>query len=71
MDPLASIPLEAIEAARDRIAGAAIRTPLLPLECPEAACEVWIKLECLQPIGSFKIRGATNAMALADPGELA
>jgi threonine dehydratase len=71
MDPLASIPLEAIEAARDRIAGAAICTPLLPLECPEAACEVWIKLECLQPIGSFKIRGATNAMALADPGELA
>ncbi|HIE93733.1 MAG TPA: pyridoxal-phosphate dependent enzyme [Acidobacteria bacterium] len=71
MDPLASIPLEAIEAARDRIADAAIRTPLLPLECPEAPCDVWIKLECLQPIGSFKIRGATNAMALADPEELA
>ena len=71
MQPIAPIPVEAIEAARDRIAGAAIRTPLLPLEAPDAPCEVWLKLECLQPIGSFKIRGATNAMLLADPQELA
>ena len=36
-----------------------------------ASAEVWLKLECLQPIGSFKIRGAANAMALADPARLA
>ncbi len=71
MEPIAPIPLQAIEAARGRIAGAAIHTPLLPLEAPDAPCELWLKLECLQPIGSFKIRGATNAMLLADVGELA
>jgi threonine dehydratase len=70
MQPIAHIPIEAIEAAQTRIAGAAIRTPLLPLEVPNAPCEVWLKLECLQPIGSFKIRGATNAMLLADPAAL-
>ena len=71
MHPITRIPLDAIEAARDRISGTAIRTPLLPLDIPNAPCEVWLKLECLQPIGSFKIRGATNAMLLADPAELA
>ena len=71
MQPIPHIPLEAIEAARDRIVGAAIRTPLLPLDVPDAPCEVWLKLECLQPIGSFKVRGATNAMLLVDPTELA
>jgi len=70
MQTIAHIPIEAIEAAQTRIAGAAIRTPLLPLEVPNAPCEVWLKLECLQPIGSFKIRGATNAMLLADPAAL-
>jgi threonine dehydratase len=70
MNPIESIPLDAIESARDRIAGTAIRAPLLQLDVPGDA-EVWLKLECLQPIGSFKIRGAANAMALADPAELA
>jgi threonine dehydratase len=37
----------------------------------DAPAEIWLKLECLQPIGSFKIRGAGNAMALADPAQLA
>lgn len=67
MDPIPPIPLDAIEAARARIADDAIRTPLLPLD---SAPDVHLKLECLQPIGSFKIRGAANAMALAAPGEL-
>jgi threonine dehydratase len=71
MEAIAPIPLEAIEAARARIADAAIRTPLIPLDLPDAPCELWLKLECLQPIGSFKIRGAANAMALADPDDLA
>ena len=47
-----------------------MRTPLLRLDVPHEA-EIWLKLECLQPIGSFKIRGAANAMALADSKELA
>lgn len=37
----------------------------------EAPCEIYLKLENLQPIGSFKIRGAANAMAQADPAQLA
>jgi len=59
------IDLAAIRAARERIAGAAIRTPLVAFE------DVWLKLEVLQPIGSFKIRGAANAMAQMPPDELA
>jgi threonine dehydratase len=57
------VTLAAIEDARRRIAGAALRTPLVRLNCPDAEAEVYLKLENLQPIGSFKIRGAANAMA--------
>jgi threonine dehydratase len=52
-----------IEEARSRIAGAAIRTPLVRLNVHDAPAEIYLKLENLQPIGSFKIRGASNAMA--------
>jgi len=61
------IPLDAIRRARETIAGAAVRTPLVRLEAPEAPCELWAKLECVQPIGSFKIRGAVNAVRTAAP----
>ena len=71
MKPVEPIDLAGIRAARERIAGAAMRTPLVRLEISRAPAEVWLKLECLQPIGSFKIRGAANAMALADPARLA
>ena len=57
------VTLAAIEDARRRIAGSALRTPLVRLNCPDAPAEVYLKLENLQPIGSFKIRGAANAMA--------
>jgi threonine dehydratase len=63
------IPLDEIRRARETIAGAALRTPLVRLEGVEP--EIWLKLETLQPIGSFKIRGAVNAMRQAAPGELA
>ena len=56
-------PLGAIEAARRRIAGTVLRTPLVRLHADSPA-EIWLKLENLQPIGSFKLRGAANAMAL-------
>jgi threonine dehydratase len=52
-----------IRAARERIADVAIRTPLVRLHA-DAPAELWLKLENLQPIGSFKLRGATNAMRL-------
>jgi threonine dehydratase len=72
MSPLGRIPIEDIRAARERIAGSAIRTPLIRLEPSSADFpgEIWLKLECLQPIGSFKIRGASNAMRLASPEQL-
>jgi threonine dehydratase len=57
------VTLTAIEDARRRIAGSVLRTPLVRLNCPDAPAEIYLKLENLQPIGSFKIRGAANAMA--------
>ncbi len=55
--------LAEIRQARTRIAGSAMRTPLVRLNVFDAPAEIWLKLENLQPIGSFKIRGAANAMA--------
>jgi threonine dehydratase len=48
-----------------------VRTPLLRLDAPEVEAEVYLKLENLQPIGAFKLRGAYNAVKQASPGELA
>ena len=57
------ISISAVEDARRRIADGAIRTPLVRLNVPHAPAEIYLKLENLQPIGSFKIRGAANAIA--------
>ena len=65
------IALDLIREARERIADAAVRTPLVRLNLDAVAAEIYLKLENLQPIGSFKIRGAANAMAVADPRALA
>lgn len=70
IEPIAPIGLEEIRAARPRIADSVVRTPLLRL-FTDAPCEIHLKLECLQPIGSFKLRGAGNAMALAPRESLA
>jgi threonine dehydratase len=60
------IPLSAIHLAAQSVYQAAIRTPLVRLDLPfdglGSAPEVFLKLESLQPIGSFKIRGAWNAV---------
>lgn len=64
------IALAEIEAARERIADLAVRTPLLQLRGIDVPGEIHLKLECLQPIGSFKIRGAANAVRAADPEHL-
>jgi threonine dehydratase len=65
------IPLVDIEAARARLEGLIVRTPLVRLNVDGVEPEIYLKLENLQPIGAFKIRGAANAMAVADPDALA
>lgn len=61
------ITVEAIEAARRRIAGTIVRTPLVKLETGAATPTIYLKLENLQPINSFKLRGAANAVAMLPP----
>ena len=67
---LAPVMLHEARAAAERIAGIALRTPLvrLPVDTDNA---IYLKLENLQPIGAFKIRGAANAMAIAGRDALA
>jgi len=67
----AVVSLESIEKARNVIAGSAIRTPLVRLNIRDAPAEIYLKLENLQPIGSFKLRGAANAIARLSPEALA
>jgi threonine dehydratase len=62
--------LDEIEAARQTIAGNAVRTPLVRLHMQDAPAEIYLKLENLQPIGSFKIRGAANAIAHMPPDQV-
>jgi threonine dehydratase len=63
---VAPITIDAIEAARSRIAGTAVRTQLLELQGTTGP-RIFLKLENLQPINSFKLRGAANAVAMLDP----
>ena len=63
--------LDEIRAARERIRGLAVRTPLLRLPLEKDQPEIYLKLETLQPIGSFKIRGGGNAMRSASGDLLA
>src|ERR1043165_8315853 len=61
------VTLSAIKEARRIIAGSAIRTPLVRLSVDSVRAEIYLKLENLQPIGAFKIRGAANAIARLSP----
>jgi threonine dehydratase len=68
------ISLETIRAAATIVYDLAVRTPLIRLEVPAAPAgspEIFLKLESLQPIGSFKIRGAWNAVRNLPPDRLA
>jgi threonine dehydratase len=65
------ISLAEIQAAKGRITGRTLRTPLVRLNLEDAPAEIYLKLENLQPIGSFKIRGAVNLLAQLDSAELA
>jgi threonine dehydratase len=62
--------LDEVREAAPRVARVAVRTPLVPLNT-ESDARIYLKLENLQPIGSFKLRGAANAIALASWEQLA
>jgi threonine dehydratase len=68
--PLQPVTLDEVRAARDRLRGAALSTPLVRLGVEDGPAEVYLKLENLQPVGSFKQRGAGNAMAVAERSRL-
>jgi len=58
------IELDEIREARERIAGTIVRTPLVKLELGSGYPDIRLKLENLQPINAYKLRGAANAVAM-------
>jgi threonine dehydratase len=62
--------IEEIRATQERIKDIVIRTPLVKLNLDDAPAEIYLKLENLQPIGAFKIRGTANALKLVNPRDL-
>jgi threonine dehydratase len=67
LPPVRPIGLDDVHAAWRRIEGVVLRTPLVKLRHDAESPEVWLKLENLQPINSFKLRGAANAVAMLSP----
>lgn len=68
-EPIRPIALAEIRDARTRIAGTIVRTPLVRLELGSGAPDIRLKLENLQPINAYKLRGAANAVALLSEAE--
>src|SRR5947207_3021619 len=68
-EPIRPIKLSDIRAARERIANTIVRTPLIRLEVGREFPEIRLKLENLQPINAYKLRGAANAVALLSDSE--
>lgn len=64
------VSIEAIRAAAARISGVAVKTPLVRAPFAGVEGEVWLKAENLQPIGSFKLRGAANKILQLTPEEI-
>src|ERR1700704_2028111 len=64
LEPIRPIKLDEIKDARQRIAQTIVRTPLVRLELGPDFPDVRLKLENLQPINAYKLRGAANAVAL-------
>ena len=64
------VSLDAIRGAADRIANIAVKTPLVRAYFPQVSGKVWLKAESLQPIGSFKLRGAANKILQLTPQEI-
>ena len=69
LQPVRPISLSDIEAARKRIAKTIVRTPLIRLELGSGFPDIRLKLENLQPINAYKIRGAANAVAMLPDSE--
>jgi threonine dehydratase len=69
LEPVRAIALNDIMEARERIAGAVLRTPLVKLDLGSGGPEIYLKLENLQPTNAYKIRGATNAVAALSEAE--
>src|SRR5919202_983616 len=70
-EPVRPIALPDVEAARERIAGTVLRTPLVRLDLGRRGPDIRLKLENLQPTNAYKIRGAVNAVAKLSPEERA
>src|SRR5215468_11069591 len=68
-DPVRPISLDDIRQARERIAGTIIRTPLVRLQLGPDGPDIRLKLENLQPINAYKLRGAANAVAMLSDAE--
>ncbi len=71
MEPVRPITLDEIREARERIAGVVVRTPLVRLEVGPDYPDIRLKLENLQPINAYKLRGAANAVAMLSEAERA
>src|ERR1700712_5807648 len=71
LEAIRPITLEEVRAARDRIAGTILRTPLVRLELGPEFPDIRLKLENLQPINAYKLRGAANAVAMLSDAERA
>ena len=69
LEPVRPIQLSEIREARKRIAQTIVRTPLLRLELGPDFPDIRLKLENLQPINAYKLRGAANAVALLSDSE--
>jgi threonine dehydratase len=69
LEPIRAVSLAEIRDARQRIAGTAIRTPLVRLELGPEFPDIRLKLENLQPINAYKLRGAANAVAMLSDSE--
>src|SRR5437667_7553748 len=69
LEPVRSIELAEIRAARRRIANTIVRTPLIRFQLGPEYPDIRLKLENLQPINAYKLRGAANAVALLSEGE--
>jgi threonine dehydratase len=69
LEPVKPIELAEIRAARERIANTIVRTPLIRLEVGSEFPDIRLKLENLQPINAYKLRGAANAVAMLSDSE--
>src|SRR6184192_1667324 len=69
LEPVRPIELAQIRAARERIANTIVRTPLIRLQLGPEYADIRLKLENLQPINAYKLRGAANAVAMLHESE--